>query len=173
MNSELGSDLLDSKTAYEEVGQSYRKFLDWRERIVGGYVAIIGGLGVGYHQSDAHCGFQSALLCTAILTSLAFWILNMRNSKFIVTCVRAGQKLERGGGVYTSMGTLSHTSRLTHGLAVNLLVSGVVAGSAFGLWTNRSCWWQLQYLCPFSVCVAVFALLLLLAEKVGDPEPKK
>jgi hypothetical protein len=173
MNSVLEPHTLEPKTAYEEVGQNYRKFLDWREKIVGGYVATIGGLGVGYHQSEAHPGFQSVLLFTAILTSLAFWILNMRNSKFIFTCVCAGQKLEHGGGVYTCMGTLTHTSKLTHGLAVNLLVFGVVVGSVFGLWSARSCWWQSQYLWPFSVCVAVFALLVLLAEKVGDPVPKK
>jgi hypothetical protein len=173
MNSEPEPHRLDAKAAYEEVGQNYRKFLDWRERIVGGYVAIIGGLGVGYHQSEASPRFQSVLLCTATLTSFAFWLLNVRNSKFLSTCSIAGEKIESSGGVYSSMRSLAHRSRLTHGLAINLLVSGVVAGSAFGLWTRRGCWWRSEYLCPLLVSIAVFALLVFLAEKFGDPEPKK
>src|SRR5438270_244954 len=114
----------DSGATYGEVGQNYRKFLDWREKIIGGYVAIVGGLGFGYGQASTSPGFRSILLFSALLTSAAFWILNMRNSRFIVTCVRAAQRLENGTGVYSEMGHLTHTSRLTHGLAVNMGTDG-------------------------------------------------
>lgn len=164
---------IDSTEAvYEEVGQNYRKFLDWREKIVGGYVAVIGGLGFGYSRADAALGFKAVLLFSAILTSFAFWVLNMRNSKFIVTCVRAGQELEGGKGVYSCMGTLTHTSRLTHGLAVNLLVSSVIAGSLFGLWNLKEFWLQAKYLWPGSVCFAIFVVLLVVTEIIGNPDPK-
>jgi hypothetical protein len=163
---------LDPKVTYEQVGQSYRKFLDWREKIIGGYVAVIGGLGLGYDRST-RMGFRSLLLVGAVLTSLAFWILNMRNSKFIVTCVRAGRDLENGHGVYSKLESLIHTSRLTHGLAVNLLVFGVVVGSVFGLWVTKECWWQMKYLWPAVVCVAMFLLLIVVAEIVGDPNSKR
>jgi len=173
MNSESAPQIVDLQIAYEEVGQNYRKFLDWREKIIGGYVAVIGALGVGYHQSDGHPGFQSVLLLASALASLAFWILNMRNSKFIVTCVVAGRRLERGrDGVYEEMKTLTHTSRLTHGLAVNLLVCGVIAGSVFGLWTARNSWWKDEYLCSLVLCAAAFVVLVFAAEKLGDPGPE-
>jgi hypothetical protein len=157
---------------YEEVAQNYRKFLDWREKIIGGYLAVIGGLSLGYDRNSERLGLRSALLLGAILTSLAFWILNMRNSRFIVTCVRAGQKLENGKGVYTEMGTLTHTSRLTHGLAVNLLVSGVIAGGVFGLWSLKDCWLQMKYFWPAVASLAVFLCLILAGEIVGDPDSK-
>jgi hypothetical protein len=157
---------------YTEVGQNYRKFLDWREKIVGGYVAVIAGLGLGYSRADAGLGFQAILLFSAILTSLAFWILNIRNSKFIATCVRAGQKLEGGKGVYSEMGTLTHTSRFTHGLAVNLLVSGVIAGGLFGLWNMKDVWFHVKYLWPALVCLLIFVVSILTAEIMGDPDRK-
>jgi hypothetical protein len=161
---------LTSEVTYGEVGQNYRKFLDWREKIIGGYVAVIGGLGFGYDRTTGTPGFRFALLVGALLTSLVFWILNMRNSKFIVTCVRAGQKLEVGKGVYSEMGGLTHTSRLTHGLAVNMLVSGVIAGSAFGLWITRESWLQAKYVCPAAACLIGFVLLAITAEVLGNPD---
>lgn len=173
MDSEPAPRSLDLDKTYEEVGQSYRKFLDWREKIVGGYVAIVGGLGIGYRQSDGHPGFQSVLLCAAVLASAAFWVLNIRNSRFLVKCVLAGQKLEgEEGGVYRSMGTLTHSNRLTHGLAVNLLVSGVVAGSTFGLWSTRHEWWRGDRICSLLVCFALFLFLVVVAEWRGDPDPR-
>jgi len=171
MTSQDLTPVLNIEATYGEVGQNYRKFLDWREKIIGGYVAVIGGLSLAYDRSSGSRGFQSVLLFGAILTSLAFWILNMRNSKFIVTCVRAGQKLEDGKGVYSEMGTLTHTSRLTHGLAVNLLVFGVIAGSVFALWLAKNCWLQAKYLWPTGVtCLVGFALLIVVAEMLGDPD---
>ena len=172
MNSEVTSKDLSLDATYDQVGQNYRKFLDWREKIVGGYVAIVGGLGVGYHQSDGHPGFKAVLLCAAVLVSLAFWVLNIRNSRFLVTCVRSGQKLEsEQGGVFRSMGTLTHSSRLTHGLAINLLVAGVVAGSIFGLWFSRNEWWTDERICPILACFLLFALLVFVAEWLGNPDP--
>jgi hypothetical protein len=166
--SESSSQLADVTALYEEVGQNYRKFLDWREKIVGGYVAVLGGLGIGFHASDGHCGFQSVLLCAAILSSGAFWVLNTRNSRFISTCVAAGKRHEpAGNGVYNSLGGLTHTTRLTHGLAVNLLVSGVIAGSTFKLWIDRSCWYKGEYVCSLAVSCVVFGLLIVLLEKLG------
>ena len=160
------------EAAYAEAGQNYRKFLDWREKIIGGYVAVIAGLGLGYSRVDVSSGFKAILLSSAILTSLAFWLLNMRNSKFIVTCLRAGQKLEEGKGVYSEMGTLTHTSRLTHGLAINLLVSFVIAGSVFGLWNIKECWLQAEYLWPGLGCLLMAIALIIIAERLGDPDPK-
>ena len=160
------------EATYEEVGRNYRKFLDWREKIVGGYVAVVGGLGFGYSRGDASINFQAILLFAGMLTSFAFWVLNMRNSKFIVTCVRAGQKLEGGTGVYSEMGTLTHTGRLTHGLAVNLLVSAVMAGSLFGLWNIKEYWLQTKYFWSALVCSGIFVFLVVSAEIFGDPDSK-
>lgn len=161
---------LTSEVAYGEVGQNYRKFLDWREKIIGGYIAVVGALGYGYDRAGGNRRFQAALLVSALLTSLAFWILNMRNSRFIVTCVRAGQRLESGKGVYSEMGSLTHSSRLTHGLAVNMLVSSVIAGSTFGLWITRDSWSLATHLWPAIVCMAGFVLLVIAAELLGDPD---
>jgi len=158
-----------SQSAYNEVGQNYRKFLDWREKIVGGYVAILGGLGIGFRQSEGNCRFQSALLCAAILTSLAFWILNMRNSVFISISQSAGEKLESGNaGVYASLAKLRGRGRLTHGLAVNLLVSGVIAGSGFALWADRACLCKRGSLLPLALFAVSFVLMIFLFEWLGS-----
>jgi hypothetical protein len=42
MADEHESKSVDSKLKYEELGRNYRVFLDWREKIVGGYVTIVG-----------------------------------------------------------------------------------------------------------------------------------
>jgi hypothetical protein len=156
--SELKS--LSDNAAYEEAGQNYRKFLDWREKIVGGYVAILGALGVAFHASEGNCRFQSALLWAAVLTSAAFWVLNDRNSEFIRTCVVAGKKQEEPVcGIYTSLHALKDTTLLTHGFAVSLLVSGVVVGSLYELWMNWACWASRGFAVAFLIFLVVLVLL--------------
>lgn len=160
---------LDPQSAYEEAGNNYRQFCLWREKIVGGYIAILGGLGIGFHQSEGHCGFQFALLSAAILVSVVFWIFNLRNSDFIRVCQRAARELEpKGNGVYSRLNELTPNT-LTHGLAVNILVFAVTAASGFKIWVDRSCWYQSEFRTPFSVAVG-FALIPIAYEIVRSQE---
>ena len=132
---------VDRKIVYEETGRNYRAFLDWREKIVGGYVTIVGVLGLGFYRVEAKGDVRFILLFAAIVVSLVFRVLNIRNSEFIRKCVEAGKALEPQGGVYTSLETLTSTF-LTHGLAFGLLQSTVVGVSAIGMLQNWPWWLQ-------------------------------
>jgi len=164
-NSNSSTQPLDPKSAYEEAGNNYRQFCLWREKIVGGYIAILGALGTGFRQSEGHCGFQFALLSAAILVSIVFWLFNLRNSDFIRVCQRAARELEpKGNGVYSRLNELTPNT-LTHGLAVNILVFAVLAASGFKIWVDRSCWYQPEFRTPFYVAVG-FALIPIVFEIV-------
>jgi hypothetical protein len=158
------SDEADKKVFYEEIGSNYRAFLNWREKIVGGYVTIVGLLGLGFYQTAGHCGSQSVLLSAAIVVSFVFGVLNVRNSKFIAGCVEAGKALEHEDGMYKTLDALPKRF-WTHGLAFSFLQSMVVGGSSFRLLRDWPCWLQKENLCLFFITL-VAAICLCNANHV-------
>jgi hypothetical protein len=148
----------DSKTVYEEVGRNYRTFLNWRERIVGGYVTIVGFLGWSYRNAQEKED-RALLLLAAIIVSLAFRTLNMRNSKFIREAVEAGKALENTDGFYTKMENLKPVG-MTHGLAFSLMSSSVVIVCLLGLLRMTPLWELLNH-CASVVTIFVGVVALL------------
>jgi len=150
---------VDKTQVYEEVGRNYRVFLHWREKIVGGYLTIVGVLGLGFYQSAGHCGFRFVLLSAAIVVSFAFLILNVRNSTFIRKCVEAGRALEstKDAGFYTRCDLRSDV--LTHGLAFSLLQSTVIAASSFGIVRDWSCSYESGHLYLIIGGLVIFLVL--------------
>ena len=120
-------------------------------------MAILGALGIGFHQSEGHCGFQFVLVLAGVLVSLVFWILNIRNSQFISACQSAGRALEPPHlGVYSTLNSLTNPMWLTHGLAMHILVAAVIAACTFKIWIDFDCWFRPEYWAPFSISMFLF-----------------
>lgn len=137
---------MDVRDLYAEIGESWRQFVVWRERIFGGYLAVIAPLAIAFTQvGDAD--LQVILLLAAVTVSVAFWILDFRNRTLLWACQRAGEALEktvettkalpRGErGCYSALNDvrLFPGTRLTHGFAINIIiVAAIVAGSLAGM----------------------------------------
>src|SRR5581483_10413639 len=82
----------DLKVLYSELGQAWRVFVAWREKIFAGYVTALAALGVAFHLSPQD---QWAIFLAAAVLSLVCWILDVRNQHFMNACQTAGESLER------------------------------------------------------------------------------
>ena len=162
---------MDAKDSYAEVGNNFRRFVEWREKIFAGYVTSIAALGVGFAQV-ASAGFRVGLLSASVLVSIVFWILDLRNRTLMAVCQRVGAELEKStGGSFTALTKLRDTSRtrLTHGLAVNLLVAGVIGGAAGGLYLYVPRWFRMtDHAGAVVSTLAMIGAALLIFERVGD-----
>ncbi len=139
---------IDAAKFYEELGQNYRYFLGWRERLFAGYITVLAGLGLGFAMSG-RTSFEIGLLVAAILVSVVFLILDQRTRDLFQQCQLVGRDLEKLSntlGVYTALQSLVRPvgSLTTHSLAVKLLVGGVVGGSITGLFARVPEWLSLQ-----------------------------
>jgi hypothetical protein len=159
MADEHESKSVDAKVKYEELGRNYRAFLDWREKIVGGYVTVVGLVGIGFYKCAGDCFAQVVLLFAEIVVSIMFWILNVRNSQFLHECVEGGRRLESGDGVYRTLDSLRPRMR-THGLALGWLQAMVIGASALGILRERSCWFHGECL-SLSIAVIIVCIVCL------------
>lgn len=135
-------DSVELKDMYSEVGQAWRNFLGWREKIIAGYVTSIAAIATAIHVSE---GDQVGLLVSAVLVSGVFWIFDFRNRLLMGVCQQAGESIEEAlrpnaspntRGCYSALMALRRagagpwcTGWLTHGLAVDVLVSGIVTAA--------------------------------------------
>lgn len=183
---------MDDKLVYEETSRNYRYFLDWRNKIVAGYIATLGALALGYTGAKS-VHQQIAILISTVLLSFVFWIFDYRNRDVYWTCQHVGARLEKRARIPGSYSTLNELrfhevrrgncdskqtrtqklvrwvhEKLTHGLALSLLVAGAIAASSSAviykvLHTSsptRSCWLLI-------FCFVAFAILVLVFEKLG------
>ena len=137
---------IDAKSIYEQASENYRHFLAWREKIFAGYLTILAALALAYAKTEPnHDSHKVAILGATIVVSVVFWILDLRTTAFFTACQRAGANLEAAIGslgAYSELRALippNDKRRLSHGLAVNALVSAVIAGACAGIWL-RSGW---------------------------------
>lgn len=164
---------IEAALIYTEIGKTHRYFLDWRNKIVGGYLAVLGALGLGYENVHAE-GLQIALLFAAGGVSFVFWIFDFRNRELYSACQRAGADIEEDRGFvgpYRALQSLRKNThhKITHGLAINLLVAGVVVGVSETLYARFPAWLRMtnRGWCSVGLGVAIFVLLVLLAELLG------
>lgn len=139
---------MDSKDAYLHVGETFRYFLNWRHLLFGGYLGVLGALCLAFawaHTPLADSGKQTmtsplqlqarrALPFAAIALSTVFWMMDFRNRDLWRGCIFVGRDLEerilKERGVYTHLhdiGNRETTGGISHGRAIDLLVSVVIA----------------------------------------------
>jgi hypothetical protein len=118
---------------YEEVGTSYRFFLNWRHASAAGYIVVLGGV-----MSFCLTAYKDARPLLWIVPlfgtpfGIFFWIVDRRIRSLFQTAVRAGRTLEgEQGGFFTEqekIGTVPGLDRyprfLTHSSALSILYIG-------------------------------------------------
>ncbi len=173
---------MDVRDLYAEIGESWRQFVAWHERIFGGYLAVIAALAIAFTQvGDAD--LQVILLLAAVTVSVAFWILAFRNRTLLWACQRAGEALEktvettkalpRGErGCYSALNDvrLLPGTRLTHGFAINIIVAAIVAGSLAGMAFKLLAWHPRV---ATTIGAILFVTLVAALELLGDWARKK
>ena len=162
----------DDQKLYEEIGQAWRHFASWREKIFAGYLTVLAALGIGFSQVTS-IPVRAAIFAGGILVSAVFWILDFRNAQLINACQAAGDRLERGKGCYGELNRLrfDRKSPLTYGLAISLLVGGVGAASVGGLSVYMVRWWGGEFsLWAFIIAVVVAVAVPLVLRKLGNKQ---
>jgi hypothetical protein len=153
--------LMDNQKLYEELGHIWRHFASWREKIFGGYLAVLIALGAGFSQTTS-VRIRAAIFAGAIVVSIVFWILDFRSSQLLNACQTAAASLEEQKGSYGTLCSLRFGPRTwpTYGLAIDLLVAGVVGASGGGMFLYVARLWKAE-IGIFSLCVAAVTALLL------------
>jgi hypothetical protein len=126
---------MEREKLYDELGQTWRHFASWREKSFAGYLTVLTTLGIGFSQ-NANFAVRGAILAGGIVVSIAFWILDFRNHQCLNACQVAAASLEDSKGVYSALNNLRFATKrtwFTYGLAIDLLVSGVIGASFAGM----------------------------------------
>jgi hypothetical protein len=85
------TDMAQLMEMYSEVGQTWRHFAGWREKIIAGYLTSIAAIATALHVSEID---WIALLLAAVVISVAFWIFDLRNRILLGVCQRSGKSIE-------------------------------------------------------------------------------
>ena len=87
---------LDDKDMYSEAGQLLRHYLSWREKLLGGYVAVIAALAVAFVKAPAdYKHLDPALSGLGMFLTIVFWLLERRNRELFNRCIDAGVAIEK------------------------------------------------------------------------------
>jgi len=128
---------MDENKIYQELAVTWRHFASWREKVFAGYLAVLAALSVAFMRSPSLV-LRIAIFAAAILVSLVFWLLDVRNSQLIHACQLAAARFE---GLTGGFAAALNTTRFggskwwaTYGFAIDLLVTGVIGASAGGLY---------------------------------------
>jgi len=103
----------------------------------------LAALAIGFSQNRSLL-VRAGIFAGAILVSVVFWILDLRNLQLINACQLAAGPLECQKGCYAELNRVRFNRKRspTHGLAINLLVDGVGAAGVCGLCTCFIRWWS-------------------------------
>jgi len=105
---------LSLKDAYEEIGRSYRFFLNWRNALVAGYLVSLGAIGKTFLElwNKGSQLIFLALLCLFLLViSIFFYQLEVRNRDLYHFCTRRGSALEKELGIEGIYSKLDESSK--------------------------------------------------------------
>lgn len=125
---------LSPKDLYTEAGQQARYYLSWREKLLGGYFAVMAALAFAFGKmwltSFRSVAFLVPLL--AAILSVLFWLLDRRNRTLYEACITAGAQLEKDShlhGPYRAIdvapSVFTHSRVLTFVFLVGFLSSVV------------------------------------------------
>jgi hypothetical protein len=176
---------MDSKDLYSEAGDIWRTLVGWREKVIVGYLTVIGAIAVAFVK-DPTPPHRVVLLIGGIGVSGVLWILDFRNRSMIWACQRVGESLESTTpdrqafeqsqrGCYSAFNAIRGKTRLSHGLALNLLVTGFVGGSVGTIWRKiQRILGRAPSLCfPILLAVFVFGFGVVFLEWIGDTQREK
>ena len=91
---------VDEQNLYAEAGQLLRHYLGWREKLLGGYVAIVAALALAVVKYDGFLRIvRPGLVGVGCFLTLVFWLLDRRNTELFDHCVDAGVALEAKSGL--------------------------------------------------------------------------
>lgn len=124
----LKTEIMEKKDVYNEIGTNYRYFLDWRHKVLAGYLVSVAGLAVGFSWSLTNSDTKPIswiILILGFVVSLIFWGLDYRNRDLYHVCQRAGAKMEDienikdGQGIYTALE--ESKSKISHSRVLDLM----------------------------------------------------
>lgn len=164
---------VDDGTLYKEAADLWRYFATWREKLFAGYVTALGALAFACAKY-ASSGIRSAILVCGILVSIVFWILDLRNRELFSASQGVAARLENKVGGYRALDEIRFrgTNYLTHGFAIDLLVSSVMGGCIGALFVFVPRWYQdsSSSVLPVIFIVIGFVLLLTITRLIGKME---
>jgi len=144
---------LTSKDAYEEIGRSYRFFLNWRYALIAGYFVSLGAIGKVLLESWDQQPFVLPFLLFVILFGVTefFYQLEIRNRDLYHYCTQQGKVIEdklKIKGVYTRLneldGEINSKSKYLHSNTIDWF---------FKLWRVISVLGVLVYIGVF-ICIS-------------------
>lgn len=167
---------INDEKLYEEIGQAWRHFASWREKIFAGYLTTVAALAVGYFQ-NASVFLRAAIFAGGVLVSVVFWMLEFRNVQLINACQMAADRLEHGKGCYAELNRLRFDRKtfLTYSAAISLLAIAISAYCFGGFclyvvrsWQSGTIVWPLFAAGIFGLAVSIFLKRLLDQRMSGD-----
>jgi len=133
---------VDEQDLNAEAGQLLRHYLGWREKLLGGYVAIVAALAVGFVKYDGYLKIvRPGLAATGCFLTIVFWLLDRRNTELFDHCVDAGADLEARSALAGPLTRIRKKSKtITHRRVLGLWFA--LSGSAMLLITVLIWLWQ-------------------------------
>jgi hypothetical protein len=166
---------------YREIGENYRYFLAWRERLFAGYLAVLAALALAFVSAGqlpqagaATLPMRVVMPLIAILISWIFWMLEFRNRDLFHCCQNAGRLVEKGAGIYSDLAVSGDDVvsllgvKVRHSDSLDVFVSIVVASCA---WLAAyeiiplppdGPWMDWRRIAPFIVASVMLAIVLLI-----------
>ena len=128
----LQARMLPDENRYTEVGENFRYYLTWREKLFAGFIVINGALAIAFTWvNDRYPTLTFLLPIGGMLLSVLFQLLDARNSELFNACVAAGAELENPGtGVYTKLNVDSKTIPHSRIIEVAVWVWAAALGAA-------------------------------------------
>lgn len=165
---------MDEKSIYEQTAELWKHFSSWRDKLFAGYLTVMGALAFAFGEQLSP-GRQCIVLVVGVVLSVVFWIHDVRVRELFSAMQGAAANLESTIGGYKALDQIRFkgTSRLTHGLGINILVSANIAGCAAGLFVLVPRWYSASNKSMTTVVIAstiLFVLLYLLTRKLGSHE---
>jgi hypothetical protein len=164
----------EDSAVYAQTCEHYRYFLSWRDKTLGGYLILLGALGIAYANLDkTNLWFFPPF--AVIFVSIVFWLLEFRTRDLYHMCSWVGERLERDAGVkgFFGVARLEHSSKgeppISQSFAFDFLISGVVSFAiAFCVWRifgnsdSNTVWWPNRILPAglFLICLIILTIAL-------------
>lgn len=142
---------------YKEIGEAWRNYVSWQEKLFAGYLTVLAALGYGF--LNANTRIRLAILAFAALVSVVFRIIDWRTAELVNRCQSCGELIGEDRSIYAGINHLRSNSGLSrYGLAIDLLTAAlIVAGSVGSVWLYyRNHFWRYAFISTSTVALLIF-----------------